>query len=96
MNLKAKIYKYVNSTIQRCPNKIIKFFLIEDFFLFATGVGPASTLSCEYLRVFSKKIRNGPNGRETDSWKKQEQKISRHCPFKREMRMEGGGAGSYI
>jgi hypothetical protein len=23
VNLKAKIYKYVNSTIQRCPNKII-------------------------------------------------------------------------
>ncbi len=32
VNLKAKIYKYVNSTIQRCPNKIIKIFLIEDFF----------------------------------------------------------------
>ncbi len=32
VNLKAKIYTYVNSTIQRCPNKIIKIFLIEDFF----------------------------------------------------------------
>jgi hypothetical protein len=32
VNLKAKIYIYVNSTIQRCPNKIIKIFLIEDFF----------------------------------------------------------------
>ena len=30
-NLKAKMYIYVNSTIQRCPNKIIKIFLIEDF-----------------------------------------------------------------
>jgi hypothetical protein len=32
VNLKAKIYIYVNSTIQRCPNKIIKIFLNEDFF----------------------------------------------------------------
>jgi hypothetical protein len=32
VNLKAKIYIYVNSTIQRCPNKIIKISLIEDFF----------------------------------------------------------------
>ncbi len=37
-------------------------------------------------RIFDK-IRNGPNGilwdwRETDSWKKQKQKISWHCPFK--------------
>ncbi len=32
------MYMYVNSTIQRCPNKIIKIFLIEDFLSFATGV----------------------------------------------------------
>ena len=31
VNLKAKMYICVNSTIQRCPNKIIKIFLIEDF-----------------------------------------------------------------
>jgi hypothetical protein len=36
VNLKAKIYIYVNSTIQMYPNKIIKIFLIEDFF--DTGV----------------------------------------------------------
>jgi hypothetical protein len=36
--LKAKIYIYVYSTTQRCPNKIINIFLIEDFFPFATGV----------------------------------------------------------
>jgi hypothetical protein len=30
--LKAKIYVYVNSSSQRCPNKIIKTFLVEDFF----------------------------------------------------------------
>jgi hypothetical protein len=32
VNLKAKIYLYVKPTIQRCPNKIIQIFLIEDFF----------------------------------------------------------------
>jgi hypothetical protein len=32
VNLKAKIYIYANTTIQRCPKKIIKIFLIEDFF----------------------------------------------------------------
>jgi hypothetical protein len=32
VNLKAKIYIYVISTTQRCPNKIAKIFLIEDFF----------------------------------------------------------------
>ncbi len=32
VNLKAKIYIYGNSTIQRCPKKIIKIFLLEDFF----------------------------------------------------------------
>jgi hypothetical protein len=30
VKLVAKMYIYVNSTIQRCPNKIIKNFLIED------------------------------------------------------------------
>jgi hypothetical protein len=32
VNLKAKIYIYVNSTTQRCSNKIIKNFLLEGFF----------------------------------------------------------------
>ncbi len=32
VNLKAKIYIYASSTTQRWPNKIIKIFLIEDFF----------------------------------------------------------------
>jgi hypothetical protein len=35
-NLKEKIYLYVNSTTERCPNKIIKTFLIEKIFPFAT------------------------------------------------------------
>jgi hypothetical protein len=54
VNLKAKIYIYVNSTTQRCPNKIIKIFLLEGFF----HLPPVSwqTFSCEYLREFSKKF----------------------------------------
>ncbi len=32
VNLKGKIYLCVNSLTQRCPNKIIKTFKIEDFF----------------------------------------------------------------
>jgi hypothetical protein len=52
VNLKAKIYIYVNSTTQSCQNKIIKIFLLEDFF----HLPPVSTLSREYLREFSKKF----------------------------------------
>ncbi len=32
VNLKKKIYLHVNSTTQRCSNKILKTSLIEDFF----------------------------------------------------------------
>ncbi len=32
VNLKEKIYLFVNSTTERCPNKIIKTYWIEDFF----------------------------------------------------------------
>jgi hypothetical protein len=42
VNLKKKIYLYVNSTTHRCPNKISETFLIEDFFPFATGVNDTS------------------------------------------------------
>ncbi len=54
-----------------CPNKIIKTFLIEEFSICIQWC----TLSCEYLRDFSK-IPNGPNilrgVGETVSWKKPE------------------------
>jgi hypothetical protein len=49
VNLKAK------STSQRCPNKIIKTFMIEDFF----HLSPVSTtpvVNLEPLRKFSKKF----------------------------------------
>jgi hypothetical protein len=56
---------------------------------FATGIVDTGgqPLSCEYLRAFSKKIRNGLNGilrglGELIHEKKQKQKISCHCPFK--------------
>jgi hypothetical protein len=63
VNLKAKMYICVPFTIQRCPNKIIKIFLIEDFF----HLPPVSLIPVVHLdsrispRIFEK-IRNGPNG----------------------------------
>ncbi len=57
VNLKAKIYIFVNSTIQMCPSKNIKIFLIEDFFIcHRCQQHRWSTLSCEYHREFSKKF----------------------------------------
>jgi len=73
VNLKAKIYLYVNSTIQRCSNKIIKIFLIEDFFhLPPVSATPVVNLKLRISPRLLEKIRNGPNGilwgwRETDS-----------------------------
>jgi hypothetical protein len=78
LNLKAKIYIYVNSTTQRCPNKIIKIFQFEDF----CHLPPVSATPVVHLelrispRIFEK-IRNGSIGilrglGETDSWKKTE------------------------
>ncbi len=52
VHLKAKIYIYVNSTTQRCPNKIIKVFLLEDFFPFATGGAPwAANISANFRKI---------------------------------------------
>jgi len=76
MNLKEKIYVYANSTTQRCPNKIIKIFLLEGFFhLPPVSLTPVANLE---LQIFEK-IRNGPNGiirglGETDGRKKLEAK----------------------
>jgi hypothetical protein len=62
VNLKAKMY-ICDSTIQRCPNKIINIFLIEDF----SHLPPVSTTPVVNLelrispRIFEK-IRNGFNG----------------------------------
>ncbi len=88
MNLKAKIYICVTSTIQRCPQQNYWNFYDWRFFSFATGV--RSTLICEYLREFSKKIEtvqmgfSGAGGKLIDE-KNQKQKISWHCPFNRSL-----------
>jgi hypothetical protein len=77
VNLKEKIFIYVNSTTQRCPNKIYKIVLLEDFF----HLPPVSLTPVVYLepRITPRieKIRNGRTGilrcsGETDPWKKPE------------------------
>ncbi len=94
VTLKEKSYLYVNSTTQRCSKKIIKTFLIEDFF----HLPPVSTTPVAHLelrispRIFEK-IHNGPNGilrvlEETDSWKKPDSKNSWHCPFSSEQEIQ--------
>jgi hypothetical protein len=56
VNLNAKIYIYVNSTTQRCPNKIIKIFLIGDFLHLApVSTTPMVNLKQQIsLRIFEK------------------------------------------
>jgi hypothetical protein len=62
VNLKAKIYLYVNSTVHRCPNKIIKNFLIEDFLdLPPVSTTPVVNLELRISPRIFEKIRNGPN-----------------------------------
>jgi hypothetical protein len=63
VNLKAKIYIFVNSIIQRCPHNIIKIFLIEDFFHFRpVSTTPVVNLELRISPRIFEKIRNGPNG----------------------------------
>ncbi len=80
VNLKAKIFIYVYSTTQRCPNKIIKIFLLEGFFhLPPVSATPVANLELRISPRIFEKIRNDPNGiikglEETDSRKKPEAK----------------------
>jgi hypothetical protein len=80
VKLKAKIYIYVNSTTQRCPNKIIKIFRLEGFFhLPPVSTTPVANLELRISPRNFEKIRNGPNDiirglGETDSRKKPEAK----------------------
>ncbi len=80
VNLKAKIYTYVYSTTQRCPNKIIKIFLLEGVFhLTPVLLTPVANLELRISSRIFEKIRNNPNGiirglGETDSRKKPEAK----------------------
>jgi hypothetical protein len=62
VNLKAKMWIYVNSTIQMCPNKIIKIFMIEDFFhLPPVSTTPVVNLELRISPRIFEKIRNGTN-----------------------------------
>jgi len=59
LNLKAKIYKYVNSITQRCPNKIIKISQFEEDFCHLPPVSATPVVHLdysEYLQEFSKKF----------------------------------------
>jgi hypothetical protein len=88
VNMKAKIYIYGNSTIQRCPNKIIKFFWLKIFSICHRRQRLRwCTLSREYLREFSKKFEMTVRIYSV-AWgnyiceKNQKSKISWLCPFK--------------
>jgi hypothetical protein len=80
VNLKANIYIYVNSTTQRCPNKIIKIFLLESFcHLPPVSLTPVANLKLRISSRIFEKIRNSPKFiirglGETDSRKKPEAK----------------------
>ncbi len=56
LNLKAKIYIYINSTTQRCPSNIIKIFHFEDF----CHLPPVVHLKLRISPRMFEKIRNGP------------------------------------
>ncbi len=86
VNLKAKIYIYVSSTTQRWPNKIIKIFLIEDFFhLPPVSLTPVANLELRISPEFSEKFEtvlmeySGAGGKLIHE-KNQKQKISWHSP----------------
>jgi hypothetical protein len=76
VNLKAKIYIYIYSTTQRCPNNIIKILLLEVFFhLPPVSLTPVANLELRISPRIFEKIRNDPKGiirglGETDSRKK--------------------------
>ncbi len=78
VNLKAKIYIYGYSTTQRCPNKIIKIFLLEVFFhLPPVSLTPVVHLEPRISPRIFEKIWKGRTGilrclGKNDSWKKPE------------------------
>ncbi len=75
------IYIYVNSSTQRCPNKIIKTFLIEDFF----QLPPVSLtlVVCLELRISLQKKKNERALMQySGAWRKLKSKISWPSPFK--------------
>ncbi len=88
VNLKEKMYLNVTLTTLRCPNKIIKLFWLKIFSICHWCQRHWwFTLSCKYLRGFSKKIEtalmwySGAWGRLFYE-KNLKLKIFRHCSFK--------------
>ncbi len=82
------LYIYDNSTTQRCPNKIIKNFLLEDFFcLPPVSLTPVVHLEPRISPRFFEKFEMAVMVY-SDAWgkliheKNQKSKISWHCPFK--------------
>jgi hypothetical protein len=62
VNLKATNYIYVNSTTERCANKINKIFLLEYFFyLPLVSLTPVVHLEPRITPKIFEKIRNGRN-----------------------------------
>ena len=56
------MYLYVNSTTQRCQNKIIKTFMIEDFLhLPPVSLTPVANLKLRISPRIFEKIRNDLN-----------------------------------
>ncbi len=72
------MYLEVNPTYQRCPNKIIKTYKIEDFFhLPPVSLTPVVHLELQISPQIFENFFNGPKGilrglGETDSWIKLE------------------------
>jgi hypothetical protein len=71
VKLKAKIYIYVISPTQMCPNKMIQMFLIEDFFhLPLVSTTPVVHLEPRISPGIFEKIQNGRNGIYSGAWGK--------------------------
>ncbi len=53
-------FQLVSTTLVKLVAKFAAF-VVDTGGKFATGIFDTGTLTCEYLREFSKKFRNGPN-----------------------------------
>ncbi len=78
-NLKERIYLYVNSTTQRCSNKIIKFFWLKIFSICHLWT---ANISANFRKNLKRPCWNTQGLGETHSWKNLKSKISWHCPSK--------------
>ncbi len=80
------IHVYVDSATQRCNIFLFFYFLIEDFWIcHRCQRHQWCTLSCDYLREFSKNfetVLTGYSGAGGNWFKNLKSKISWHCPLK--------------